>query len=262
MKNQISWIYRQQAILLAVILQDMKTRFGGSYASYMVAIAWPLTHVAVIVVGYMAVNHYAPVGDDPFMFVGTAAIPYMICLYPARLISVAILVNKPFLSYNVVTFFHLVIARTILEFMNVAIVIFLILVICFVLGVNFMPLSLADATAAVGAALLFGVTLGLFFSIMTSLFGPFFNVFVMIFMILLYLGSFAFIPDHLISSRFRDYLDYNPIFCLIGWLRSAYYPFYQLGNAIPKTYVVCLSMTILFLSLLGERLLRGRIIGQ
>jgi capsular polysaccharide transport system permease protein len=255
-----SWIWAQRNVLLAVILQDMKTRFGASYASYLIAIAWPLAHLAIIVIGYVIINHYAPVGDDPLVFVITAAIPYMLCLYPSRLISGSILVNRPFLTYNVVSPLHLIIARSVLEFLNVAVVIVIVLIVCYSVDSEIAPLSASEAASALGASLFFGLALGFFFAIFTAVIGQFGGVFVVVFIIALYISSFALFPNYLLSSSVRNYLELNPMYGLISWLRAAYYPSYQLSEN-PKAYILCVSLAVLFLGLLGERSLRGRICG-
>lgn len=238
----------------------MKTRFGGGYIGYLIAIAWPLSHLATIVVGYMIVNHYAPVGDDPFVFVVTAALPYMLCLYPSRLVAMGILVNRPFLSYNIVTTHHLILARIVLEFLNVVVVVILIFVVCYVVDTDIMPLSVAEAAAALGMSVFLGVALGFFFAVLTAILGQFMIVFIIVLMLLLYVGSLAFMPDYLLSSNSREYLIYNPMYCLIKWLRSAYYASYESDDFL-KMYVMALSFGFLFLGVLGERFLRGRIIG-
>jgi capsular polysaccharide transport system permease protein len=251
----------QKEILLAVILQDMKTRYGSSYLSYLVAILWPFSHMAVLIIAYMIINHYAPVGDDPFIFVATAVIPYMLCLYPSRLIAMSILINRPFLSYNVVSPQHLIFARVVLEFFNLTIVMLVVASICYALETNIVPLSLIDAATALFASISFGIALGFFFAVMVAVFGQVFLMLIILIMIVLYVGSFPFVPEYILASNSREYLSYNPIFCLIKWLRSAYYPSYQLDD-IPKFYVVTLSIGFIFFGALSERFARGRIVGH
>ncbi len=254
------WFLCQRQVLLAVILQDMKTRFGGSYLSYLIAIGWPFTHIAAISLGYMVVNHYAPVGDDPLVFVGTAIIPYMICLYPSRLIATAVLINRPFLSYSRVTPQHLILARVILEFLNISVVLLLIFLICFVVDKNVIPLSISEATAALGASVFLGIAFGFFGAILTAVIGQFFSAFITISLILLYIGSFAYVPEYMISSRLMEYLSYNPVFCLIRWFRGSYYTSYALDGS-DATYVIFVALLFLLLGFAGERLLRGKIMG-
>lgn len=255
------WFARQGQILLAVMLQDMKTRFGASYLSYLVAIAWPLSHVCAILVAYLIVNNFAPIGDDPVVFVFTAAIPYMLCLYPARLIAMAVPVNKPFLNYNYVTPGHLILARTLLEFFNVSIVVILILFGCFLFDANVFPLSVGSAAAALAASLFLGIAFGLLSAVLTAVIGPFFIVIIVMIMILLYIAALPLAPDYLISSYSREFLSYNPIFVLISWFRASYFTYYEFGD-FSRFYVVALSFALFFLGVLGERLLRGKIIGH
>ncbi len=196
---------------------------------------------------------------DPLILVATPPNTYIVCLYPPRFIASSVSYNKPFLNYSVVTPQHLILARICLEFMNVAVVVGIMVIIFYVMDADIVPLSMSEAAAALGAAAFFGIALGIFFAVLMSIFGPLFNVAVVILLVLLYISSLSFVPEHLITSNVREYLVYNPIYCLIKWLRSAYYPFYEL-DAVPRLYIVCLSFILFFLGLLGERFLRGRLV--
>ena len=44
-------LHVQKRIIGALILRDMKTRFGRSLVGYLIAIAWPLSHMLLIMSG-------------------------------------------------------------------------------------------------------------------------------------------------------------------------------------------------------------------
>lgn len=253
-----SFISAQAKIMLAITLQDMKTRYGSSYISYLVAIAWPFVHLSAIAGGYLLSNKIAPVGDDPVIFVATAAVPYIVCLYPFRLIALSIIQNKPFLSYTVISPLHLIFSRCLLEIINSSLVVMVVLIACELLGTNTFPLNVIDACLALLACFLFGLGFGLFNAVVTAAIGPFFIVVPIIIMILLYVGSLYFVPYHLLGSTALYYLEFNPVFVLITWLRSSYYEAYSL-HEIPKAYVLSLSVLLIFFGLLAERAFRGKI---
>jgi capsular polysaccharide transport system permease protein len=237
----------------------MKTRFGAGYGSYLLAIAWPLTHVLSIVAAYAFMNHVAPLGDEPVIFVATAAIPYMLCLYPGRLIGNGLLLNKPFLNYNTVKPLHIISARCVLEFVNVAVVVVIGILVCYGIDSGIFPMNPDIAAEALAACVLFGISFGVFNAAVTGLVGPLYNVAVILLMMGLYFGSLPLVPPNLLSQQTVAYLKLNPLYDLIEWLRSAYYVNYDTDNET-RAYVTLFSLTLLLIGLSGERFLRGRLI--
>ena len=113
-------------IIGAVLIQDMRSRFGHSHIGYLIAIAWPLSHIGDDYARLLAQDTIAPVGDSPTMFVGTGVVPYILCLYPARLLAMAIPQNRQLLNIPVIRPFHLIFSRCILETLNAVIVLALV----------------------------------------------------------------------------------------------------------------------------------------
>ncbi len=62
-------------ILGSVLIQDMRSRYGYSHIGYLIAIAWPLSHIGVIMFVHLLRTSIAPVGDSPATFVGTGVVP-------------------------------------------------------------------------------------------------------------------------------------------------------------------------------------------
>jgi capsular polysaccharide transport system permease protein len=244
-------------IIHAVILQDMRTRFGRTYFSYLVAIIWPLAHLGSGIFGYVLVNKLAPVGEDPAVFLGSGLLPYILCLYPARMIGMAVAQNRQLLSIPRVRPMHLIVSRTLLEIVSSFIVCMIFYTVLWAADYDFMPRSTEVAAAAVCASLYFGVALGLFTVMLVALAGPFAATIVIIFMIPLYLVSGVYIVPWMMSPAMLDYESYNPLFGLVQWLRSAYYAAYE-EVPVNKSGIIWISTSLLFLGLLGERYLRGK----
>ena len=74
-------------------------------------------------------------------------------------------------------------------------------------------------------------------------------------LILMYLGSGAFIVPTSLPQYIRDFIWFNPMFHCVEWLRSAYYEGYGVG-LLNKEYVVGFATSILFLGLVAERSIR------
>jgi len=244
-------------IMGAVLIQDMRSRFGNSHIGYLIAIAWPLTHIGVITVAYLFRVTIAPVGDSPTMFVGTGIVPYILCLYPARLLAMAIPQNRQLLNIPVIKPFHLIFSRSILETLNAVIVLALFMSIVGLFDVDILPADTAEAAKAIGAAVFLGIGLGFFNVVMCALVGHFFLVFFVLLMIGLYLFSGVYLPPTAMPERVREYMTYNPLLHLVEWLRSAYYTSYDV-ELINKSIILWVGAVSLTLGLIGERFLRGR----
>jgi capsular polysaccharide transport system permease protein len=238
----------------------MRTRFGRGYITYLIAIAWPLAHMGFITIAYLLKTQIAPVGDSPAVFIGTGVVPYIVCLYPARIMAYAVIQNKQLLNIPVIQPFHLMVSRCILEMLNAVFALTIFALCLYTLDVEIIPDNFGEAALAVAAAIYLGVGLGFLNVLMCSLCGPYFLVLFVFVMIILYLFSGVYIPMSAMPETVREYAIYNPLLNVVEWLRSAYYASYD-SDAINKLLVTGVATICLVLGLLGERFLRGKFLG-
>ncbi|KAF0206720.1 MAG: capsular polysaccharide transport system permease protein [Methylocystaceae bacterium] len=244
-------------IIGAVLIQDIRTRFGHSHMGYLIAIAWPLSHIGVIMLGFLLRTVIAPVGDSPTMFVGTGVVPYILCLYPARLLAMAIPQNRQLLNIPLIQPLHLIFSRCILETLNAVIVLALFMSVVALFDVDVLPTDNVEAAKAIGAAVFLGIGLGFFNVVMCAIVGLYFLVFFVLLMVGLYVFSGVFMPPMGMPESIREYMAYNPLLQLVEWLRSAYYTSYD-TELINKSIILWVGGISLTLGLIGERFLRGR----
>ena len=244
-------------IVAAILLQDMQTRFGGGYFSYVVAVGWPLAHALFMIGAYLVVNRLAPVGDDPTIFALTGVLPYILCLYPGRMMPILYFQNKLLLNMPVIRPIHIIAAGLMMELLTGLIVLTLILGVGLLAGVDVFPHDVTTGSTALLATLYLGVGLGTLNVICSAVVGPFYVLFYVVVMIGLYVTSGIYVPSWMIPESTRAYLTYNPLFNLVEWLRSAYYASYD-PDLVDKSLVVGTATIALFLGLLGERFLRNK----
>ena len=247
----------QKRIIAALILRDMKTRFGRSHVGYLIAIAWPLLHMLGIMGAQIVTARVTPIGTDLAVFVGTGLLPYILCLYPARMMMFAIAVNRPLLLFSIVKTMDMVIARAILEILTATVVAMLLLFILYAADVDFRPIDLSEAVFAVLASIFLGISIGSLNAVMYVLFRMTWMIFFVVLMIGAYLTSGALILSANLSVEVRNVLWFNPLFQLVEWLRSAYYDGYGAAS-LSKIYVLGFALVCLFLGMLGEKIFRGR----
>lgn len=251
------WINQQGKIITAIILQDTRTRFGRSYASYIIAVGWPLSHIAFLLGGYLIVNHVAPVGDDPAMFLSTGIIPYILCLYPARMMALVVPQNRQLLNIPILQPIHLIVSRLILEIITALITLLIFFLILYIADKEIIPQNIGTAAVALAAILYFACCLGIINVVLSVILGQFYLIAFVIIIVLSYGLSGVYVPYWYFPSPIRDVMLSNPMLHLVQWLRSAYYASYD-PDLVNKPLVLGTATVALFLGLLGERFLRNK----
>jgi capsular polysaccharide transport system permease protein len=243
-----------------VLLQDMRTRYGGrSHLGYIFATMIPLLHMTVITGLYYLRTIVAPIGDNAGLFIATGIVPYILCIYPAREMPRAIFENRQLLAIPMLQPIHLMVSRALLQMLSAIIALAVFLLGLHLIDVDLAPLDLHEAARAAGAATFLGIGLGFFNTIMTAIFGPFFLVGFIFFAVGLYMLSGVYIPVTSMPENMREYVDYNPIFQLVEWMRAAYFTTYDM-EPVNKTMVLGLALFGIAFGLIGERYIRGKIL--
>lgn len=246
-------------IVLAFILRDMRTRFGRSYVSYLLSIGWPISHLLVMFGGYVVTHKLAPIGDDPSMFAFTGLVPYILFLYPARFLAFAVIQNKPLLNFPIVMPIQLILARVILEALSAVVVFFIFYGIIGLFGTTSELPNMYLASSAIAATLYLSIGFGVL-GVVLCAYQPFVGVMsIVIIALIMYLLSGAIVPITFVSGDATDVLVYNPLYNVVGVLRSAYYDSYD-QSSYSIYYVFLIGSVFLGLGLLGERLVRARLV--
>lgn len=244
----------QSRVVSAVILRDVKTRFGGNPVNYLVALAWPLAHIAVLITIYTAAGRTAPYGTSSIQFFATGVLPVMLFNYPARFVMMAVATNLPLLGFPIVTLFDLIFARVILEMVTgVAVV-----VVCgftlFALGVDMIPKDPPEAVLALLSVLLMSAGVGTINALITRRLVGWPIAFILVTVVIYITSGAMFLVDAL-PEKLRYVLSFNPIVHGVSWFRSAYYDGYGELH-LSKQYLVLFGLASLMIGLFAERLLR------
>lgn len=247
-------------VIYALMLRDMRTRFGRSYLGYLVAIAWPLVHLGGIVVVMTYANRFLPMGGDPSVFIATGVMPYVLCLYPSRMMGYSIELNKPLFLFPAVKALDLMFSRAIIEFLTAFVVVLLFGFCAFLVGVDLTPLDIETGATAILATVYFAISVGILNTIISSII-KFWHIVFIVIMLALYLGAGIFVLPSSFPASVQNIMWYNPLFQCVEWLRSAYYEGYG-DTMLSKSYLMSLATICLFLGLLGERFIRGKLLSS
>ena len=246
-------------VVYAVMLQDMRTRFAGGYFGFLIAIGWPLAHLAMLLVIRALVTVIAPIGDSPAIFYGTGLLPYILCFYPGRMMNIVMYQNRSMLALPEIKPMNLIIARALLEILIALIVTVIFFAGLALYGVDFMPTDPVVAAEAIAVAIYLGIGIGVFNVVFGTLMGQFYQVAYILIMVGLLTASGAYFPLIYASDRIKRWLEWNPLYQVVNWLRSAYY----MDNTMiegDRLYLIGVASIFLLLGLLGERLLRGKLL--
>jgi|SRR5664279_612472 len=250
----------QGRILLALILRDIHTRFFGHGLGYLVAIAWPLTHIVVLLIIFSLGNRAVPFGDNMVLFLATGVVPFMTFNYMSRFIMYSAAFNRPLLAFPSVKVMDILIARAILEFLSSCCTIILVLAVLWLAGIDFVPRDTLQAFFGMGACLLLGFGYGIINGVIAMAARSWITGYQLVIIILYLTSGVMFVPDA-VPSQLRYFLAFNPILQGIEWVRSAYYDGYG-AEILDKNYVIACGAIAVFSGLLIERLVRGRILQQ
>lgn len=251
-----SSITSQARVLGALMLRDMRTRFGRSHWGFVIAIGWPFAHILLIVGIMFARMMPVPLGQSLVLFVTTGLIPFIGFMYMGRKMMESVLGNRPLLFFPQVKSTDLLISRAILEVIIFLTSSLLCLIFLFFVGVDPIPAYPLEAILAVLTTIFVSIGIGTLNACIVTFFPAYAMGYVLVQISLYTLSGVFFVPEFLPQIAY-DVLAYNPLLHCVIWFRSAYYPGYGIGAE--KGYAVLCGATFLLLGLLVDRFVVRRL---
>lgn len=236
------------------MLRDVKTRFGGKAANYLVSILWPLSHIGVLMIIYTFVGRAPPIGDSAALFFATGLLPFMIFQYSSRLMMQAYQMNAPLLNFPIVTFLDIVLARAVLEVITGFSIIVVLASVLYGLGVDIVPRHPVEAAAALLASLFLAVGIGIVNCVITKFVKLWFFGYILL-MIVMYITSGILFMVESLPKGYQEILVWNPGVQIVEWFRSAYYEGYGV-TTLDRSYVLIIALVALAIGLTAERATR------
>ncbi|WP_238313456.1 ABC transporter permease [Methylobacterium crusticola] len=245
----------QLQVLSALILRDIRTRFGRTMWGYSIAVMWPCAHIVVLFT-LMAIRHMpTPLGDSLVLFILTGVTPFIVFQYMSRKIMECIGTGRPLIYFPQVKVLDLLMSRMVVEFCTACMSILLAFLIVFSLGIDATPVDPYQAALAFLASILFAIGIGVINANIATVFPPYQIGFVLVIILLYGLSGVFYLPEGLPQVLY-DAIAWNPMMQLIVWFRSAFYAGY--GESVARSYVVLLSGALIVIGLLWERFLTKR----
>lgn len=237
-------------VLSALMLRDMRSRFGGNYWGYLMQVLWPCAHLAIIV-GAMAFRGMKPpMGDSAMLFIATGAVPALAFQYVSREVMKGYLVHKPLTYFPQVKKFDTIVARCLVEIVGSFMGLLLVCVVLLCAGVDPTPQDMFTAFTGYLAAIGLGIGIGMINVGICSVF-PGWVLGYIIITILLYMTSGVYFLACFMPEELYSIMRWNPITQLIEWVRLGYDS--ALPVQIDYLYIFSWIFGSLTLGLLMER---------
>lgn len=226
-------------VLHALMLRDMRTRFGASIWGYGVVVLWPCVHIFMLIAIYTFQKLAAPLGDNRALFFASGAVPVLVFQYISREVMKAVIMNRPLTYYPQVKIFDVILARILVEIVTGFLALLVVTSILIIIGSDPIPADPITAMCGYLAAIVLGVGVG---TINVAIIGffPGWLIGYSLFSIILYISSgVMFLPSYM-PEKIYYWMKYNPAMQLAEWVRSAYYPY--AGIQIDYLYVIMFGL--------------------
>jgi capsular polysaccharide transport system permease protein len=248
---------RYRAVMSALLLRDIKSRYFGSAWGYLISLGWPLAHIAILMAINSILGRMHPYGDSTLLWYASGITPYMVFSYTARFIALGFLMNSPLLSFPEVKTLDILFARVAVEILSSGLV-FIVVYLCLAYaGVDFMPVDPAMAFTATSICILNGIGLGIIMALLAKLSLVWNVIGILILIVLWGISGVLFVPSFTFET-IRDILVYNPVMHAVSMYRAAYYEGYA-ADWLDVEYSVKFGLALLAIALVLERILRGRL---
>lgn len=242
-------------VLNALMLRDMRSRFGGSYWGYLVQILWPVVHVIVIVSLMTYRQVPSPMSEPTMLFVATGAFPLLAFKYISREMMKGYSVHRVLTWFPQVKRVDTMTARALIEicgsFMGLG-------VVCACLmaaGVDPIPVDITTSMTGYLAAILLGISVGTVNVGIVAIFPPWQIIYSLVALLLYVSGGLTFMACYM-PEEIYSLMKWNPCVQIVEWVRLGYDP--NLPIQIDYLYILGWIFGSLTVGLLMERYLIGR----
>lgn len=245
----------QKAVVFALFIRELKSRFGSYKGGYIWMLVEPLAHIIMLSLIFTYIRDRSLVGIDFPVFLVTGIVPFLLFKNVALRVMDGVDANRGLFAYRQIRPSDTFIARTLLD-SALSVIIFGVLLAGMAwvgMDVPFRdPLSVAFIF---GLMILLGLGLGMFLCIVVH-YMPESKTFIRLLFLPMYLMSGIIFPVTRLPKEFLPYLMWNPLLHAIETLRGAFFSQYHTVPGLSPLFVVMTTLVVLFLGLSWYRVKR------
>ncbi len=230
---------QQFAIISALIIREMTTRYGNKFGGYMWAVLDPVLFIAILTAVFSAVAHIPPLGRSFMLFFATGYASFYIYRSTADQVANAVEANRALLNYPVVRPYDAIISRVLLQAATLFVVNLLLFgAMSFFVAIG--PIRMGPILAASAIGLTLGAGVGISNIVWFHLNSTYQHVWGVINRPAFMVSGVFFLPET-IPLPFREILMWNPLVHLVGLFRMGFYPTYR-ASYVNLPYVIGLAV--------------------
>lgn len=246
-------------VVHAIILRDIRTKFGHTRLGYVWAILEPISHLMTLGAVFFSLNSSPPpVGDNLFLYYVTGLLPFLMFSHVSHDVMNAAEANNAMLQLPIVKRTDVMAAHALRQFATEVVVGLVIFGTGGLLGLAGPPADLLTACGGVVMLWLLAVGVGAVNLVVHSLF-PSYETFYAAAIRLLYFTSGIYYSPITMPDRVRDILTWNPILQGVELFRSGYYHQYE-PHWLDARYLAIWVVLSLAAGFSMERALRPRLV--
>ncbi|WP_299809998.1 ABC transporter permease [uncultured Roseibium sp.] len=230
---------RQFAIISALIIREMTTRYGTKFGGYMWAVLDPVLFIGILTLVFSAIARLPPLGRSFVLFYATGYLAFYSYRSTADQIAKSIEANKALLNYPVVTPYDTIISRIILQLITL----FAVNMLLFTCINLFSPIGSIDLEPVIIASILaisLGSGVGAANAVWFHMNTTYEHVWGIINRPAFMVSGVFFLPEE-IPHPYREFLMWNPMIHVVGLFRTGFYPTYRAAY-VDLTYVVGIAI--------------------
>lgn len=237
----------QQAVIKALFMREIRTRFGKYRLGYLWAILEPASHLVILltIFGYVMKKTMPDISFPVFILNGL--IPYFIVTNISNRSIKAIDANSGLFNYKPVKPIDTIFARAILESFIYASVYIILMVLVGLLGEEYEVNQLINLVLAWFFLIVFACGIGIIFMIIGKTFKET-EKFLPIMLKPLYFVSCIMFPLHSIPEDYRKYILINPIVHAVEISRDSVVAGYS-SDGVSMGYLAFSSLLVFFIGI-------------
>ncbi|HMO07152.1 MAG TPA: ABC transporter permease [Paracoccaceae bacterium] len=216
----------------ALVLREMSVTNGRTALGYLWEVMEPVAGILVLTVAMTVVFRAPPLGSNFALFYASGLLPFIAVVDTANKVANALRAARPLLAYPGVTWLDAILARFLLSVLTKTAVTAGVLagiVVLFGLSPLFDPVALV---AALAAAFVLALTIGLANCVLFHLFPAWEKAWAVVnrplFLVSAVIFTFESVPEPM-----RGWLWWNPLVHVVAMMRHGIYPTYKWDYAEP-----------------------------
>lgn len=244
--------------ILALMLREMGSTYGDSPGGYVWAVIQPIGMIVILAIGFSLLVKSPSLGTSFVLFYATGFLPYDMYKQMASKIDGALAYSKPMLAYPRVTWLDAIIARFLLNFLTLS------MVVCIVAsGILLMIetrtiITILPIVQGLMMAALIGLGVGMTNCLLIGLFPVWKTIWKILTRPLFIASGVLFIYEDM-PSAVQNILWWNPLLHASGVMRTGFYPTYDAAY-VSYGYTYGLALGLIFIGLLFLRAYHGKIL--